>query len=353
MKIIHIGLGQRGRRWLEITHDHAGVTSVGCVDPDLSALDWTKMQFPKLRNSCYLELGEALKNTRADAAIIASPLALRTGHAVTALDAGLAVMIMNPFATRLSEAAKVLEASHRTSRVVMVAQNDRFVRAERTLQQLVREKKMGTVTHVSCIDRRSHPPVAETNDAQVNYSQLLDVAVHHFDSLCNILDATPLSVMARCTKAPWSDYHHGSTTEAILEMERDIHVQYHGSLTSNHSEYSLWIEGDLGVLRLSRSHVWWRKRGWRFFVPIRALTLSRGDAPKKSREDMATLLDQFRAAVLDERMPDSSGDTNVWVASMIEATILSDKTGRVVRVGDLPAAAEIRSLAASVNGNRP
>lgn len=40
MDIIHIGLGVRGRHWLEIVRDDPRVISVGCVDPELSALGW-------------------------------------------------------------------------------------------------------------------------------------------------------------------------------------------------------------------------------------------------------------------------------------------------------------------------
>jgi len=53
MNIIHIGLGVRGKHWLEIVRDHPHSTSVGCVDPEASALDWTRTHFPSLRNACY------------------------------------------------------------------------------------------------------------------------------------------------------------------------------------------------------------------------------------------------------------------------------------------------------------
>ena len=150
---------------------------------------------------------------------------------------------------------------------------------EATLQQLVREGRVGTITHVSCVDRRSCP--AQGNFlAQADYAQVLDVGAHHFDNLRSMLGVNPVSVMARCSKAPWSAYRHGSTTETLLEMDHNIHVQYHGSLTSNRNEHALWIEGDRGVLWTDRSRLWWRKRGWRFFLPIRARKILAGDAPR-------------------------------------------------------------------------
>jgi predicted dehydrogenase len=198
----------------------------------------------------------------------------------------------------------------------------------------VRQGKVGTLTHVSYIDRRARP--AQSNFlSRVEYAQVLDVGTHHLDSLRSILDVNPVRVMARCSKAPWSQYLHGSTTEANLEMENNINVQYYGSLTSNRYESALWIEGDQGVLRADQRHVWWRKRGWRFFLPLRQHKIPSGDALKYPREGTATLLDQLKAAVSLKRVPETNGEDNLWTLAMVEAAMLSDKTGKVVSIADV------------------
>jgi predicted dehydrogenase len=351
MNVIHIGLGVRGRHWVDIVRDAPESTSVGCVDPEPSALEWAKTQSPNLKNACYQDLDKALKSIKADAAIIASPPALHGAHAVRALEAGLAVMIEKPFASNLEEAVRVVEASRRTGWPIMVAQNYRHAPCERTLQQLMREDKVGTITHVSCVDRRSRP-ATDNYLARVDYAQVLDVGAHHFDSLRSILGVNPVSVMARCSKAPWSEYQHGSTTQALLEMGSNIHVQYYGSLTSNRYEHALWIEGDKGVLWTDRARVWWRKRGWRFFLPLRLRKVPKGDALKYPREGTATLLDQLQAAATRKQQPETNGEDNLWTLSMIEAAILSEKTGKTVRVADLFSAAGIERTTAPVNGQR-
>jgi predicted dehydrogenase len=215
-----------------------------------------------------------------------------------------------------------------------VGQNYRYRRCEQTLRKLVREGKVGTVTHVSYVDRRARP--AQGNFlSQVEYAQVLDVGAHHFDSLRSILGVNPVRVMARCGKAPWSAYLHGSTTEAILEMENNINIQYYGSLTSNRYESALWIEGDKGVLRADQTHVWWRKRGWKFFLPLRMMKIPAGDALKYPREGTATLLDQLDKAVRLRRTPETNGEDNLWTLSMVEAAMVSDKTGEVVGIADI------------------
>lgn len=347
MKIIHVGLGVRGRLWLGMVRAHAGTISVACIDPRSAALEWTKAHFPPLGDSCYPEINEALKSTQADAAIIATPLPLRASHAILALEAGLSVMIEKPFAARVADAAKVLETARRTGRAVLVAQAKSLSRAEQTLKALVHERKVGSITHVSYIDRRSYAPGNRSDEAPVKYSQLMDCGARHFDSLPEILDAGPVTIMARCSKAPWSEYPHGSTTEALLEMEHDIHVQYHASLTSNRSESSVWIEGNDGVVRTLGSHVWWRKRGWRFFAPIRPRRQPAAEALEYPPEGPEASLNQLRAAVIDGRAPESSVNQNLRTVAMIEGAIVSHETGRVVHVGELLAAAGVPSFAST------
>src|SRR4030095_7700553 len=126
MNIIHVGLGVRGRHWLEIVRDYPDGTSVGCIDPQAPALDWVKSHFPNLREVCYDDLKKALKNIKADAAIISSPPAFHATHAIMALDAGLAVIIKKRWATSVAEGTRIVEPSRRTRCPVMVGQNYRY-----------------------------------------------------------------------------------------------------------------------------------------------------------------------------------------------------------------------------------
>ena len=343
MDVIHLGLGIRGRHWLEIVRDHPDVTPVGCVDPDTTALDWVKTHFPGMH--CFASLSDALQHITAAAVIITSPPAFHASQAIEALEAGLGVMLETPFATTLAEGVRVVRTAQGTGQALMVAQNYRFAPCEQTLQRCIRAGKVGTITHVSCTDRRAHP--AQGNFlAHADYAQVLDVGAHHFDSLRSILGVNPVRVMARCGKAPWSEYRHGSTTEACLEMEHNINVQYYGSLTSNRSEHALWIEGDQGILWTDRRRVWWRQRGWRFFVPIRTHKVPPGDAMKYPRQGTATLLQQFQAAVCEGRVPETHGEDNLQTLAMVEAAMRSDTTGKTVCIAELFATAGMPTPAA-------
>jgi predicted dehydrogenase len=349
MNIIHIGLGARGRHWLEVVRDLPDMRSVGCVDPDASARDWVRARFPDQKDTCYETLDEGLRHVKADAAIIASPPVLRADQAIQALEAGLTIMLEKPFAAGLVRTAQVVEASRRTGRPIIVAQGRGDTYGEGIVQQLVREGRVGTITHVSCIDRRSSPAPGDLLN-QNDYAQMLATGAYHFDSLRRMLGINPVCMMARCSEAPWSPYQHGSTTEALLEMEHNIHVQYHGSLTSTRDEHTLWIEGDRGVLRTHRSRLWWRKRGWRFFLPMRTGKTLLDKAPRYAHTSMETWLNQLKAAVVERQPPDASAEDNLWTSAMVEAVMLSDKTGRSVRIDDLFRAAGLQRDDPSRNG---
>src|SRR5262245_31244267 len=281
---------------MSILPRHAEAKLVGCIDPEPSALDWAKANFPNL--SCSQDLQEILGKTKADAVIISGVPWLRAAQTIKSLEAGLSVLTEFPFATSLADAVRVLDASRRTGKPLLVAaQTD--ASGVTILRRLLDKKKVGTVTHVSWIDRRS---VSTEEKASVSYSQLVSVGVHHLGRLRQILGTDPMSLMARCSRSPWGHFQYGSTTEAFVKMKNSIHVQYHGSLGSR-DEQTLWIEGDKGVLKAEKSRIWWRKLGWKFFLPLSPRKSSL-DAPIQEPE---LLLSQLAAAVRGElrsRPPD-------------------------------------------------
>ncbi|HEY7709389.1 MAG TPA: Gfo/Idh/MocA family oxidoreductase [Candidatus Entotheonella sp.] len=346
MDILHIGLGERGRQWFEIVRGRRDVVSVACVDSDAAAQKWAQRHTSGL--DCYERLEEALQQVRADAAVVASPLASHAADAMAALEAGLAVMIATPFAPNLAQGVQVMAVAHRTGRPVLVAQNNRYRRCERALRTLLREGKVGTVTHVSCIDRRRQTAAAR-GGSPVDYMQLHEVAAHHFDSLRGLLGRNAVRVMAQSSPAPGSLYPHGLTTEAFFEMEDHIPIQYYGSLTANRDAFELRIEGEYGALRTDGRRLWWRKKGARFFLPMRVSKMSAADALQPPREGMASLLDQLQAAIISGEVPETHGDDNLWSLAMTEAVIWSDRSDQTVELADVCAAAGMSAAAISQN----
>jgi hypothetical protein len=57
-------------------------------------------------------------------------------------------------------------------------------------------------------------------------------------------------------------------TEAWVELGNGIRLHYEGALAAGSDAHELWIDGALGALRVAHGYLWWRRRGWRWFVPI-------------------------------------------------------------------------------------
>lgn len=318
LRVLHVGLGVRGRHWLEIVADRKDITSVGCVDPQSAALDWVKSRFPRLSDSCFGSLEQALAEVEADAAIIATPPPFHGEDSLKGLQARLAVMVEKPFAPNLGDALRVVEQSRTLHIPVLVAQNYRFSAAERTLRHFIREGRIGRPVSATCIARRRRPG-AGTFLGTMEFPQMADVAVHHFDSLRSILGVDGAALLCQVSNPSSSDYRHGAVTEALIEMQQGITVQYLGTLTSLRDEYSLWVEGDRGALWTDRKWVWWRRRGQRFFLPARKIKVPKGDELPYPREGTTSLLDGLRDAIFEEVEPETSALDNLQTLAMVEA----------------------------------
>jgi hypothetical protein len=198
------------------------------------------------------------------------------------------------------------------------------------MARLLRAGRVGTVTHVSCVDRRAHG-VERVGAGEIDYVQLLAHGADHLAWICDLLGVDPVRIMARCGRVPWQSKPHGTLTEAFLEMASGVHVHYHGSLVANRDHHELWIDGERGALRTDGRLVWFRKAGWPLFVPV---------AASRQRWAEASSSPPARAAARRARLgafergvaPAAVGDDDLWPLTMAGAVIRADRSGRPVAI---------------------
>lgn len=334
--LIHIGVGVRGRHWLDIVARHPDFVSVACVDPDQKALGVARSLPGQEHGRFFAGVAEALPHVQADAALITSPSFLHAQHALQALDAGLAVMVEKPFGCRLPEAIQVVQRARAVGRPIMVAENFRFFPAERTLRRVLDEGIAGRLSSVVCIDRRDQPSHTQGPWVKgMEYPFLTEIAVHHFDSFRYLFNREPVAIRARCYNPPGSDYDQRAAIEALIELDGGVPIQYTGTTVANRYEYGLWVEGEHGDLWTDRKRVWWRPRGRRFFRPVKLVPVPKGDELPYPKAGTASLLNQFRDALVHGKTPETAGEDNLHTLAMVEASILSDREGRSVRLAEV------------------
>src|SRR5262249_24970073 len=308
IRIIHIGTGSRGRHWIKIVRDYPDAISVGFVDNDPQALNEARKLAGRIPTNFYTDLSVALREVPADAALITSPSFLHAEHALVALESGLTVLTEKPFTTNLGDAHKVISKASAIGKHIIVAENYRFFAAERTIGRWLAEERIGRIGTVVCVDRRNQPPSEQGPwVATMEYPQLVEIAVHHFDSFRYMFHRDAVSIVARISNPNGSGYRSGAATEALIEMGGNLPILYLGSLTSHRYEYSLWIEGEKGSIWTDRKRVWWRKRASRFFLPVKLVSVPKGDEQPYPQAGTTSLLNQLRDAVLQNKEAETSG----------------------------------------------
>jgi predicted dehydrogenase len=353
IRIIHMGVGGRGRHWLDFVSQHPDFISSAYVDSNEEALQAVRTQLHQEQGRFFTSLEDALSQVQADAVLIATPSFLHASHALQALDAGRAVMVEKPLSCNLQEAAQVVKYAHSIGRPVLVAENYRFFQAERTVRHLLDTGMAGTITTAMCIDRRDQPshtqgPWVKSMDEPF----LTEIAVHHFDSFRYLFNRQPVSMIARSYNPPGSDYDGRAAADALIELEGKFPIQYSGTMVANRYEYSLWVQGDKGDLWTDRRRVWWRPKGHRFFRPVKLIPVPKGDEQRYPKAGTVSLLDQFRDALRQGKPPETSGEDNLWTLAMVEASILSAREGRKVQIDEVFPPALQDQTGMQANGRR-
>jgi predicted dehydrogenase len=336
VRILQIGIGVRGGHWLDIIHDYPDATTVACVDCREDALEAARARPGAAALPCYTDLGRALREVSADAALIATPSDLHAEHALRALEAGLAVMTEKPLALDVSGARAILAKAAEVGKPAIVAENYRYWRAERTVRKLVMEGALGAVSQASFVDYRNQPSGRlPAWVGALDFPHLQEIAVHHFDSIRALFGRDAAAISARAWNPPWSDYKGFASTEALIEMEGGAHVQYYSTLASPYFSFALRIEGEKADLWTNRKYVFLRPKGKRFFAPVRRVPVPRGDDAKYPRGGTVSLLNALRDALGAGAPAETRGEDNIRSLAMVEAARISHTEGRRVRIPEV------------------
>ena len=335
IKILQVGAGIRGQHWAQFVKDHPDVECVGLIEPVAAAREKALAIIANGACRGFSDLGEALQSTKADAVLIVTPSVTHAEVAMRCLDAGLTVMVEKPLSTTVEEGQRLLERARAVGKQVIVAENYRFWPAERTIQRLLEEGFLGALDNAIMIDRRHQPSGTEGPwFGKIQYPQLQEIATHHFDSLRAFFGAQPANLSLRCWNPPWTDFAHGANTEALIDFGH-MRVQYLATLLSHRYAFSLWIEGERGVLWTNRKYVFWRPGSSRWFRPIRNDKVPKGDERPYPQGGTTSLLNSLRDAVLHGTRAATTGEDNIWTIAMVEAGKISDRERRTVDLSEV------------------
>jgi len=302
MRVILIGHGSNAGYWLDDLSSHRQSILVAIVNDEADASSGAGVP------PVFSTLDTALHKVQANAVFLSGDTFIE--NADRALSAGLSLIVANPESVTMDEVQALTAAANRGSGRIFAIRTLQYRKCGRMVRRFLQSERLGAIGLVSCIDRRSRS--ANAKHAVGEGSQLGRFGASQLLEICDLFDSPPLNVMARVTGMAGA----GSYTEAYLELRDRTHIHYFGSLDAGIDEHTLWIEGTKGSLRTNGRSVWWRKRGWPVFVPVR---------PGLPQSDSADSTGFGRvAALIDRRSADAGPDD----LPLIELTAVAMESGR-------------------------
>jgi predicted dehydrogenase len=164
---------------------------------------------------------------------------------------------------------------------------------------------------------------------------LLDMGCHHFDAIRYVLGADPLSARVLSWNLPWG-WHAGDASHvALFDFPGRVRAIQRATGCSN-GKATPWsgdwrIEGPRGSITwedgrvfVTREHRTENRR--REEIPLEAAG---------GKEGQAAVLDEFLAALRDDREPECSSRDNLGTMAMTFAAVESARSGRAVALSEV------------------
>ncbi|WP_183041176.1 Gfo/Idh/MocA family protein [Salipaludibacillus neizhouensis] len=243
LRVIQIGVGGFGQKWLQILRDFENIEIVAVVDVDDHNLTNGKEILNSPHIPMYQDHLEAFANIKADAAIIATPPQTHKTLAMDALKADMYVFMEKPIAHTFEEALELFTESQKYGKFIMISQNYRWRPAIEAIRLCIQEGQIGTVEYGEWNFRRA----TKFGGWRDKYNEILieDMSIHHFDLLRHILGKDATSIFAKSMKPSWSWFGGNAVASAIISFD-NIMVNYFGSWVTRGKETS-W-NGDLRLI---------------------------------------------------------------------------------------------------------
>ncbi len=194
-----VGLGGIGHHHAERLDEHSAEL-VGGIDISGDA----RREFSEKFNVPTYEQADELLSV-ADAILITTPNRFHEQYAVTALEAGLDVLLEKPLAHSLESAERIAAAADAAESFCMVGFNNRFASPVEVIKQYQRDGRFGELSHVEAnyVRRRGIPGRGSwfTSKEVAGGGALIDIGVHAIDLALHFLDFPKITEVSGTTRS--------------------------------------------------------------------------------------------------------------------------------------------------------
>ncbi len=283
----------------------------------------------------YTDFEEMARDPEIDAVIIGLPNSLHAPVTIQMLEAGKHVLCEKPMATTVVEAERMLEASQRTGRKLMIAHMWRFDREILWLRDLVTSGQLGKIfkakSHAIWLYEGPKPESWFVQKKFAGGGALADMGIHSIDTLRYVLGgARPTKVWA-VAGTHFEDIELDDTATLMLEFDGGIAGLieagwYH--LYADGLEGYTQVYGTKGYARALPSELHSYVQGvWSVTRPNMPARQQQCDLPMYQAQ-----MDAFVDCIVEDREPTPGAADGLWAMRVLEAAYRSAEVGEAVAI---------------------
>ena len=344
MRLIQAGVGGFGNSWIYTVRECDGFYHVALVDPNPEALHHAGEAAGVPPERRFTRLEEALEKVEADGLIDCTPAPYHPATTTAALNAGLHVLTEKPLADSLQAARVMVQTAAECRRTLMVTQQFRYFDQPRCLRGMIADGVIGEVDHL-VIEFQIQGLLFGWRK-QMRHPFLMDMAIHHFDTMRYLLGCNAARVQARTWNPGVSNTSGDMNAFVWIEFENGARVNYTGAFAAPGVDTGwngrwvitgtrgtlVWNQRDeWGPIRLFRQHADLSQyHEMHFFTPLPEVWGEPIWAPSIGPQGHHYDLYHWRACAETGAEPETSGRDNLNTLALTLAAVEAADTGLTV-----------------------
>lgn len=331
LRVLLVGVGNRGRWPLEQCRAGAGWEVVGLVDNDAGHLAAAREATGLGEDACFAEVSSALDAVCPDAAILCTPTVTHAPFTKEAIARGIAVLTEKGMASNWEEAVDLVRFVEEHRGTFAVAQNYRYDGLSSVVRAALRGGTDGIpqLDEPFLVDYVQHRVRPMPGTLTYPFASVWDMSCHHFDNLLDWLGPVE-EVTAHAPRAPWSPYAHAANTSAFLRFANGVAANYVHTHDAARGSLSIEVHARNGALVIRDGAAEFSPRPERNFGEEPAVPLP---VPVLCSEEL--MLADFHDYVSRGREPGISGRRNLETMALCEMSVRSVLEKRTVRRSEL------------------
>jgi len=239
--VVLVGLGVRGRTWVDVCRTTEGVELIATVDADPA------------RGADYRELEHALDLTDANVVVVATPPESHHGLVSLAVAKNKHVICEKPLSEDLAEVRDLIARAKVVGVHLLVGMNFRYLSTSQTIREHVETRRLGELAYASFSYVRHRDGRREDlNDypLTMRHPMLFEQSVHHFDLLRYCYGREVEALVADTFRPASSTYEGDCCVSVQFRLEGGARVSYLGTWTASWNKMDFRWRSDFegGVL---------------------------------------------------------------------------------------------------------